>query len=400
MTDTVNLLPTTRTAPLDPPPELLALHTDEGPVSRLDFPNGRRGWLVTGFDEVRAGLIDPRLSARDRLALNPIRKLELTDEQWEQANRPNLLNTDPPDHTRLRRMLTGLFTVRRMRALTPRIEEIVAEHLDAMAAAPGPVDLVTALALPVPSLVICELLGVPYGDRETFQGLTATLLRIDSTGEQVAAAGDGLREYMTGLVRAKRENPDEGLLSELLQNEETLTDQEAAGTGLLLLIAGHETTANMIGLGTYTLLNEPERWAELRARPELVEQAVEELLRYLTIVHFGLPRTATEDLVLGGRQISAGDPVLLHLSAANRDPAQFDGPEFLDFHRESVRHIAFGYGVHQCLGQQLARNEMAVVFRRLVERFPDLRLAVPAGEVPMRTDMAIYGVHHLPVEVG
>ncbi|MEV6522145.1 cytochrome P450 [Longispora sp. NPDC051575] len=400
MTDTVNLLPTTRTAPLDPPPELLALHTDEGPVSRLDFPNGRRGWLVTGFDEVRAGLIDPRLSARDRLALNPIRKLELTDEQWEQANRPNLLNTDPPDHTRLRRMLTGLFTVRRMRALTPRIEEIVAEHLDAMAAGPGPVDLVTALALPVPSLVICELLGVPYEDRETFQGLTATLLRIDSTGEQVAAAGDGLREYMTGLVRAKRETPDDGLLSELLQNEESLTDQEAAGTGLLLLIAGHETTANMIGLGTYTLLNEPERWAELRAHPELVEQAVEELLRYLTIVHFGLPRTATEDLVLGGREIAAGDPVLLHLSAANRDPAQFDGPEFLDFHRESVRHIAFGYGVHQCLGQQLARNEMAVVFRRLVERFPDLRLAVPAGEVPMRTDMAIYGVHHLPVEVG
>ncbi|GIG61689.1 cytochrome P450 [Longispora fulva] len=400
MTDTINLLPTARTSPLDPPPEVLALHAAEGPVSRLDFPNGKRGWLVTGFDEVRAALIDPRLSARGRLELNPIRKLEVPPEELENINRPNLLNTDPPDHTRLRRMLTGLFTVRRMRALSPRIEEIVADHLDAMATADGPVDLVSALALPVPSLVICELLGVPYDDRTHFQGLTATLLRNDSTSEEVVAAGAGLREYMMGLVKAKRANPDDGLLSELIQAEDTLTDIEAAGTGLLLLIAGHETTANMIGLGTFTLLSQPERWAELRDRPELIDHAVEELLRYLTIVHFGLPRTAAAPLTIGDQAIAAGDPVLLHLSAANRDPAQFDGPEFLDFHRESVRHIAFGYGVHQCLGQQLARNEMIVVFRRLIERFPELRLAVPAEEVPMRSDMAIYGVHRLPVLVG
>ncbi|WP_412538311.1 cytochrome P450 [Longispora sp. K20-0274] len=399
MTDTLNLLPTERDHPLDPPPAVLALHTDEGPVSPLDFPNGRRGWLVTGFDEVRAGLIDPRLSAVGRFELNPVRKLDLSEEELENLRRPSLLTTDPPEHTRLRRMLTGLFTVRRMRALTPRIEQIVADHLDAMAATDGPVDLVSALAMPVPSLVICELLGVPYADRALFQGLTSTLLRLDSTGEQVTAAGEGLREYMSGLVRAKRTTPDDGLLSELLDAEDTLTDLEAAGTGLLLLIAGHETTANMIGLGTFTLLSQPERWAELREHPELVEQAVEELLRYLTIVHFGLPRTAVEPLTIGGRDIAAGEPVLLHLSAANRDPAQFDGPEFLDFHRESVRHIAFGYGVHQCLGQQLARNEMAVVFRRLIERFPGLRLAVPAEEVPMRTDMAIYGVHRLPVLV-
>jgi cytochrome P450 len=307
------------------------------------------------------------------------------------------LTMDPPDHTRYRRLLTGQFTVRRMNALVPQIERIVAEHLDAMARGDRPADLVQAFALPVPSMVICELLGVPYADRVQFQEWTATLLRLDTEWEAVRGTADEVEAYMLGLVVAKRRTPAEDLLSGLVHGPGGLTDDELVNIGNLLLLAGHETTANMLGLGVLTLLHHPAQLAALRADPTVLPGAVEELLRYVSILQFGILRIATADIEVGGRWIRAGDPVVVSAMAANRDPARFREPDLLDVTREYSPHLAFGHGVHQCLGQQLARVEMRVGLGALLTRFPTLRLAVPPEQVRMRDDMAIYGVHELPV---
>jgi cytochrome P450 len=297
-------------------------------------------------------------------------------------------------------MLTRYFTVRRMHALVPRIEQIVTDHLDAMERTGPPADLVQAFALPIPSLVICELLGVPYGDREMFQQWTATLLRLDVDEETATASFEALRQYMLDLVATKRAHPDEALISTLIAQDDqgiALTDQELAGIGRLLLVAGHETTANMLALGTYTLLCYPDQLRVLREYPDSIERAVEELLRYLTIVQFGTVRVAREDIEFAGQHIRAGETVVASLPAANRDPAQFSDPNMLDLTRKPSQHVAFGHGVHQCLGQQLARVEMEIAFPALFRRFPSLRLAVPGEQVPLRDDMAIYGVHALPL---
>ena len=308
---------------------------------------------------------------------------------------------DPPEHTRYRRLLTGQFTVRRMNALTPRIEQIVADHLDAMGKMARPVDLVQAFALPVPSLVICELLGVPYADRELFQRRSRALLSMTTDGPTLVRVRNELEQYMLGLVQAKRLQPADDLLSGLIAREDdpegALSDEELVSIGNLLLIAGHETTANMLALGTLALLEHPAQLAALRADPSLIDQAVEELLRYLTIVQFGLVRTATEDVEVDGQCIRAGEPIVASLASANRDPQHFPEPDVLDLSRQYSPHLAFGHGVHQCLGQQLARVEMKVGFTALLERFPSLRLAVPLEQVRMRDDTFIYGVHELPV---
>jgi cytochrome P450 len=297
-------------------------------------------------------------------------------------------------------MLTRYFTVRRMQALIPRIERIVADHLDAMERTGPPVDLVQAFALPIPSLVICELLGIPYSDRESFQQWTATLLSLDADDDAVLAAFEALRQYMLELVATKRAQPDDALISTLIAQGDqdiALTDQELAGIGRLLLVAGHETTANMLGLGTYTILCHPNQLRILREHPDSIDRAVEELLRYLTIVQFGTVRVAREDVEIDGQHIRSGETVVVSLPAANRDPAQFPDPHVLDLTRKPSQHVAFGHGVHQCLGQQLARVEMEIALPALFQRFPSLRLAVPPEQVPMRDDMAIYGVHALPL---
>jgi cytochrome P450 len=307
---------------------------------------------------------------------------------------------DPPEHTRYRRMLSGYFTVRRMRELAPRMEQIVSEHLDAMECTGPPADLVPAFARPIPSLVICELLGVPYEDKATFQGCTSTLLRLDTSEDAITAARDELWTYMLDLVAAKRQRPDGALLGSLIQAgaaDTALTDEKLAGLGQLLLAAGHETTANMLALGTYALLGHPDQLCALREETGLLDSAVEELLRYLTIVQFGTVRVAREDVDFAGRRIRAGETVVASLAAADRDPAQFPEPDELDLARPASQHVAFGHGMHQCLGQQLARAEMKVAYKALFGRFPRLRLAVRPDEVPMRDDMFIYGVHRLPV---
>ncbi|MGW7002153.1 cytochrome P450 [Streptomyces sp. NPDC054933] len=358
----------------------------------MRYPDGHLGWLATGHSVVRAIAADPRFSSRYELMHLPVPGGPV--DGLPPATIGDLTGIDPPEHTRYRRLLTGKFTVRRMRELTARVEQITAEHLDAMERQGPPVDLVEAYAYPIPALMICELLGVPEPDRDAFQQRAAAVFDGESSLDEQIAAMNALGEFVHELVLAKRANPTDDLLSDLTTAD--LTEAELAGIGGFLLAAGLDTTANMIGLGTFALLSHPEQAAALRADPDLADQAVEELLRYLTIAHTG-GRAALEDVELDGQLIKAGETVTVSLQAANRDPTRFPDPDTLDLHRKATGHLAFGHGIHQCLGQQLARVEMRVAFPALFTRFPTLRLAVPPEEVPLRPSMNIYGVHRLPV---
>ncbi|WP_084468245.1 cytochrome P450 [Actinokineospora inagensis] len=375
----------------------------EGPVHRVTTSTGQHSWLVTGHEQARAVLADPRFSvdvtrSEQAMARLPEEVRERFTDQSQRAG--NLIAMDVPEHTRVRKLLTGQFTVRRMRQLEPRIHQIVTDHLDALVAAGPTADLVPSFALPVPSLVISELLGVDYADRGEFQTMTAKLLRLDTPLEEVLAASDKLRAFMRGLVLAKRANPTDDLLSGLAHStaDPALTDDELINIANLLLIAGHETTANMLALGAFALLEHPDQLAALRDDPERMPAAVEELLRYLTIVHLGMRRFPLEDVVVAGVAIPAGETVIISAQLANLDPSHYPSPTALDVTRPRGPHLSFGHGIHQCLGQQLARVEMATGFTELLRRLPGLRLAVPATEVPLRDDMAIYGVHELLID--
>ncbi|MFK8850001.1 cytochrome P450 [Streptomyces sp. Ac-502] len=388
-------LPTDRRTgcPFDPPAELTAL-SDE-PLRRLRYVDGHTGWLVTGHAAARAVLSDPRFSARyEHLHLPmPLAGLEGVTEM-QPAPVGDFLGLDAPEHTRFRRLLAGKFTVRRMRQLTERVEQFTDECLDAMEQAGPTADLVEAFARPIPALMICELLGVPYTDRDRFQAHVATLF---DQAADVAAKGEAFEavgRLMGELVAAKRAAPTDDLLSDLTASD--LTEEELIGVGGVLLAAGLDTTANMLGLGTFALLGNPGQLAALRADPGLAEQTVEELLRYLSVAD-PILRSALEDVEVEGRLIKAGETVTVSVQAANRDPLKFPAPDRLDIHRKATGHLAFGHGAHQCLGQQLARVEMTVAFPKLLARFPTLRLAVPPHEVPLRDRANIYGVVSLPV---
>ncbi|WP_040686258.1 cytochrome P450 [Nocardia vinacea] len=391
-------LPMERNAgPFDPPREITRLR-EARPVSPLVFPDGHKGWLVTGYEEVRQLMADTRFSSRQDIGIVHVPYetpgMPVATEPSPQI--PGLfVAMDPPDHTRLRRKLTGAFTVKRMKQLEEHIIDIVERQLDEMARLTPPVDLVKAFALPVPSLVICELLGVPYEDRDTFQVNSAKFLVKDQVLEEKMAAYGAMTMYLAGLVTRKRAEPGEDILSDLARDDD-LTIEELTGIAFLLLLAGHETTANMLGLGTFALLEHPVQLAELRADPELVPDAVEELMRYLSVADI-FYRYATEDIELGGETIGMGSTVVISLLAANRDPRRFHNSDSLDIHRRARGLVAFGHGIHQCLGQQLARIEMRAGFDGLLRRFPTLELAIHADEVKLRTDMNIYGVHELPV---
>ncbi|MFF0572732.1 cytochrome P450 [Streptosporangium saharense] len=392
---TVTTLPTTRGpgCPFDPPAELVEAR-EHGPISRFTFPDGHRGWLVTGYDLVRAALGDRRFSSRKELMRHhPL--IDYGDVEVPPAPPGEFLLMDGPRHARYRKPLVGKFTVRRMRQLTERVERITADHLDAMEKAGPPTDLVTAFAKPIPAIVICELLGVPYEDRGSFQAHVESFVSGEASDEDLMAAYVATQTYLAELVAAKRANPTDDVLSDLLDSD--LTDEELRGISLLLLAAGLDTTANMLALGTFALLRNPAQLAALRADPALTDRAVEELLRYLSVAKMFM-RTTLEDVELGGRTIEAGTTVLLSYNTANRDPEHFPDPHVLDLRRDDGGHLAFGHGVHQCLGQQLARVEMRVAFPALLNRFPTLRLAVPEEEVVLRPETAdIYGVKSLPV---
>lgn len=388
-------LPTARRCPFDPPAELARLR-EQRPISRMIYPDGHEGWLVTGHRAVRAVLADLRFSSRQELIRHFPIPNPFSGQEPPPTRRGALTGADPPEHTRYRRLLTGQFTVRRMQQLTPRIERIAEDHLDQLEHAGPPADLVRSFAVPIPSLVICELLGVPYGDHERFQRDSATLFNLDTPAENLTAAMTDLTEFLADLVERKRAEPKDDLLSGLVTGG-ALDGEELVTIGMTLLVAGHETTANMLALGTFALLEHPAAPAMLRADPALIDNAVEELLRYLSIVHIGPTRAATEDVELDGVLIRAGEMVTVNLPAANRDPARFTRADELDITRPATGHVAFGHGVHQCLGQQLARIEMRVAYPALLRRFPELRLAVPAEDVPVRPNPAIYGLDRLPV---
>ncbi|OUS96400.1 cytochrome P450 [Rhodococcus sp. NCIMB 12038] len=391
-------LPMDRDAgPFDPPSAITRLR-DARPVSPLIFPDGHEGWLVTGYDAVRRLLADTRFSSRSDIGILhvPYETPGMPAATEPSPQVPGLfIAMDAPDHTRLRRKLTGAFTVRRMKQLEEHIVDVVERQLDEMSRLTQPVDMVKEFALPVPSLVICELLGVPYADRETFQVNTAKFLIKDQAFDEKMAAYGALTGYLAELVALKRAAPGEDILSDLARDDD-LTVGELIGVAFLLLLAGHETTANMLALGAFALLEHPEQLAELRADPELMPDAVEELMRYLAVADI-FYRYATEDIELGGETIGQGSTVVVSLLAANRDPLRFDDPDTLDIHRKARGHLSFGHGVHLCLGQQLARLEMRAGFEGLLRRFPNLELAVPASEVKLKSDMNIYGVHSLPV---
>lgn len=391
-------LPMERDAgPFNPPRDITRLR-DARPVSPMHFPDGHEGWLVTGYDAVRTLMADTRFSSRQDLDVIhvPYETPGMPTATEPSPQMPGVfVAMDPPDHGRLRKRLTAAFTVRRMKALEEQIIAIAERQLAHLASLTPPVDLVKEFALPVPSLVICELLGVPYEDRENFQVNSAQFLVKDQSLEEKMAALGALMGYLGELVTRRRAEPGDDILSDLAGHED-LTVDELVGAAFLLLLAGHETTANMLALGTFALLEHPAQLAELRADPDLMPDAVEELMRYLSVVDVQY-RYATEDIELGGETIPKGSTVVVSMLAANHDPRHFDDPDTLDIHRRARGHLSFGHGVHQCLGQQLARIEMRAGFTGLLRRFPTLELAVPAGEVKLRTDMNIYGVHALPV---
>ncbi|GAA3256895.1 cytochrome P450 [Nonomuraea helvata] len=384
--------------PFDPPPQLRDLQ-QEGPLARVRIPeSGGTAWLVTTYAEQRALLADRRVSSD---VTRPGFPIPVPAGSGGGIGLSFIL-MDDPEHARLRRMVQAAFTVRRVESMRPAVQQIVDDMIDDLLAGPKPVDLVEAFALPVPSLVICELLGVPYTDHDFFQENSKTIIKRSVAPEERAAAGGRLAQYLDDLVGRKLTEPGDDLLSRVAERVKAgdLTRQEAAQMGVLLLIAGHETTANMIALGTLALLRHPAQLALLRETddPKLVAGAVEELLRYLNITHNGRRRVALEDIEIAGRTIRAGEGIIMANDIGNRDPSVFpDNPDELDIRRDARRHVAFGFGVHQCLGQPLARMELQVAYSTLYRRVPTLSLATDLDRIPFKHDGAVYGVYELPV---
>jgi cytochrome P450 len=369
-------------------------------VSRAKMPTGQDVWLITGHEYVRKILVDPRVSS-DRSHANFPNIVDIPPERRRQASALGdaLISADPPQHTDRRRMLITEFTVRKVAALRPRIQQIVDDRIDDLLAGERPADLFAELALPVPSLVICELLGVPYEDRAFFQTRTKVLLSRSTPADEREAVSGELRTYFDELITAKEASPGDDLLGRLIvRNRETevFSHELLVGLATLLLIAGHETTSNVISLGTMALLQHPDQLAALTADPALLPSAIEEMLRFLNIVEAGF-RVATEDIEIGGTVIKAGEGLIALAGSANRDDDAFDDADTFDVARGARHHVAFGYGIHQCLGQNLARMELEIVFSTLFRRMPGLRLAVPVTDVPFKDDSIIYGVHALPV---
>ncbi|MBE1490064.1 cytochrome P450 [Plantactinospora soyae] len=383
------VLPLTRTCPYAPPAEHVQLQQE--PVARVTLPDGSQAWALSRLEDIRAMLADPRFSSdrqREGFPLQPPGPRPAPPRQ-------PMIGLDPPEHGEARRAVLGEFTIRRMNALRPRIQQIVDEHVDGLLAGPRPADLVSALALPVPSLVICELLGVPYADHDFFQTRSANLLDRTIPAEKRYAAANEIREYMATLIIQKEKQPTDDLIGR--QIAKGADREDLAGLGFLLLLAGHETTGNMISLGVMTLLERPSALAALKQDPAVTPEVVEELLRYFTIAEYVTSRVAREDVEIGGVVIPAGDGVITLGNVANRDPAAFADGDTFDIGRGARHHIAFGFGPHQCLGQNLARVELQIVFDTLFARIPDLRLATTTDELSFKDESTVYGLHSLPV---
>lgn len=378
--------------PLAPPPEFVDWR--EQPGLRRAMFQGNPVWVVSRYQDIRAALVDPRLSAKT--IPDSILPTDADDNVAVMFAR-----TDDPEHHRLRRMMTGNFTFRRCESLRPQIQQMVDHYLGQMVANGAPADLVREFALPVPSMVIALLLGVPTEDLELFQLNTTKGLDQKSTDAEKGEAFGAMYTYIHELVQRKERAPGDDLISRLL-SEYVATGQldhtTTAMNAVIMMQAGHETTANMISLGTVALLEHPDVFERLgqTGDPAVVANIVEELMRYLSIVDSQVDRVATEDLLIGGQLVRAGEFVLMSLLAGNWDPDFIDHPETFDVDRNTRGHLGFGYGVHQCIGANLARVEMQVAFATLARRLPGLRLAVPPEELRFK-DAYIYGMKELPV---
>ncbi|MFD0019850.1 cytochrome P450 [Streptomyces sp. NPDC058382] len=390
--------PRSSQCPFAPSPEMRAL-TGHGPLTRVTSWGGSTPWAVTGHAEQKALLSDARLSVEFSRPGYP----SPVDPAHAHAGGTDLsfVGMDDPEHARLRRMISGTFTIKRIEAMRPRVQEMADDFIDAMLEGPKPADLVQSLALPIPSLVISELLGVPYEDHEFFQVNSKTIVSAVASPQERGTAHANLAGYLDELVGRKLTEPGDDLLSSLCAQIDSgeLTRREAAAMGVLLLLGGHETTANMISLGTLLLLQHPDQLALIRDTddPAVIREAVEELLRYLSIVHLGRRRTALEDIEIAGHTIRAGDGVILLGELANRDPLVFPEPDRLDLTRNARLHQAFGAGSHHCVGQPLARMELQVLYPTLFRRIPTLRTVDGLDAIPFKYDALIYGLHALPV---
>jgi cytochrome P450 len=377
---------------------------EEGPVTPAQLPHGERVWLVTRYPEVRAALADPRLY-KDWAG-------KLTSPDWVPDEvigylSVHMLNTDPPNHTRLRKLVTKAFTARRVAGLRPRVEEITASLLDAIEARAGAgedtVDLIEAFAFPLPVTVICELLGVPTEDRAQFRQWSNAIVDSDGEPGSFRAAGTAMFHYFTELVADKRAHPADDLVSALIEahdSGDSLDERELIAMLFLLLVAGHETTTNLIASGTLALLTNPAELERLRSDPSLLPGAVEELLRYVNPLNHATDRFTLEPVEIGGVTIPAREWVLCVTSSANRDPDRFDDADRLDVGRDAGGHVAFGHGIHYCLGAPLARLEGEVAFGALLSRFPRLSLAADLATLRWRPSSLIRGLETLPVRVG
>ncbi|WP_308440837.1 cytochrome P450 [Catellatospora chokoriensis] len=366
------------------------------PLSRVRLPYGEEAWLATRYDDVRLVLGDARFSraasvGRDEPRTHP--------HQGEMG----MLAMDPPEHTRLRKLIAKAFTARRVETLRPRTQEIADELIDGMQALGSPADLVEHFATPLPVTVICELLGVPFADRDRFQLWSEAIISTTSlTPQQIMEYLGNLHAYIAGLIAQRREHETDDLLGAMVkardEDNDRLTEAELVQLSAGLLAAGHETTVTQLPNFVYVLLTNPDRFAELRADPSLVPAAVDELMRYVPLgTAAAFARYATEDVMVGDVLVRAGEPVLGALASANRDDKVFEHPDELDFHRESNPHLGFGHGPHHCVGAQLARMELQVALQSLITRFPNLELAVAEEELPWKKGMLVRGLQELPV---
>jgi cytochrome P450 len=384
--------------PFAPPPQMLKMNETK-PLSRVRIWDGSTPWLITGHAAARELFADSRVSVDDRLDGFP----HWNEHMLSTVNkRPrSVFTSDAEEHTRFRRMLSKPFTFKRVEGLRTAIQEVTDECIDAVLAGPQPADLVAKLALPVPTRVISEMLGVPYEDHEFFQEHANAGLARYAAADAMQKGAFSLHRYLVNLVEEKQANPSEDAVSDLAERVTAgeISVKEAAQLGTGLLIAGHETTANMIGIGILALLENPEQAALLRDSddPKFIANAVEELMRFLSIIQTGQRRIATEDIEIGGETIRAGEGIIIDLAPANWDGAAYAEPDKLDFGRDVGQQLGFGYGRHQCVGQQLARAEMQIVFPTLLKRIPTAKLAIPFDDVPFKHDRLAFGVYELPV---
>ena len=387
-------------APLEPPPEWAELRAG-CPVAPVRLASGDRALLLTRYDDVRRVLSDPRftrqLDSGDAARVTENESGGVFGGGWS-----GRAGAAGGMHRQWRRMVGKAFTVKRVAAMRPRIEEMTDRLIDAMVAGGAPADLVAALGFPLPVWVICDLLGVPDADRDRFAYWSDTMLSMTRYGqEEIDAAQAEFTAYFTAHIAAKRADPGDDLLSELIgiadAEDGRLSELLLLGTGQGLLVAGHETTANMIGKMVAMLLAERTRWTELLADPSLVRPATEEALRFDANPGFGMPRYLSEPVGVAGETLSAGTTVVCSLAAANRDERTFDAAAAMDLRRTPNPHLSFGAGPHACLGQALARTELQAVLDVLLRRLPGLTLAVPPGELSARDGLIVGGLRRVPV---